>query len=478
MSLEVGDVDAATVELSSKAAAEIGWRQFKRGQPREALAILRSALNTDPDNLELTLLCGRVLGGLRSDGAELMLRRAIELVPSSVEAWKALAEVLMAAKRRDEAEEAYRQALSLDPNSLWTLIGLAEVLSKKRRFAEACELMEHACRLAPKDAKILGRFSRMLLDESVRRATLALECSPDSPLPKWVLQRAKTAFGDDLAQPALGTTVDQRTRPAIWPRWQTGFADLEAVIRRSVLPGSLPERPLIGPSSRIATFGSCFAEHLANALSRRGLQVHFQKRQETIDNLFSARRHLEELARDPDSIGSAPFRNVDLFVLSLGVAAAFFDPETGQHVLIGGEEKALVSSRYVFRMMSVAENAAHLRALLDSIKILSPSAAVVLTVSPVPLAATFERPSAVQADAISKSTLRLTAEQIMHEQRPNVHYWPSFEIVRWLGAHVAPHRPPIFGEEDNATRHVSMWAVDMIMGLFLEKFAEGLDAPV
>ena len=50
---------------------------------------------------------------------------------------------------------------------------------------------------------------------------------------------------------------------------------------------------------------------------------------------------------------------------------------------------------------------------------------------------------------------------------PDVVYWPSFEIVRWLGPHLP--RPP-FAEEDGKTRHVSLWVRDLIIGLFLEYF--------
>ena len=473
MSPDVADAPEAKTELSPDAAT-VGWLQFKRGQGHESLATLRAALEIEPENADLVLVYGRVLGHLRDEAAEPTLRRAIELGPSAA-GWHALAEFLMSVRRTDEAGQAYETALALDPNSVWALVGLGELRSRQRRYAESYQLMDRARLLAPKDPKIISRFSRTLLDQSVRLATLALEFNPDLPQAAWVLQRARNAFGEDAGQETAGAVAPQQRRPAIWPRWQTDFAEFDSIIRRSVLPGSFPPAPILGPGSRVATFGSCFAEHLANALSGRGLRVHFQKRQETSDNLFSARRHLEELARDPQSAWAAHFRNLDLFVISLGVAASFFDPQTGENVLVGGEEKALAASRYVFRMMSVGENVAHLRAMLDHIKVLSPSAAIVLTVSPVPLAATFERASAVQADAVSKSTMRLAAEAVMQEQRPNVYYWPSFEIVRWLGAHIAPHHPPIFGVEDNASRHVSKWAVDVIIGLFLEKFAEGLE---
>src|SRR5665213_3912527 len=117
-------------------------------------------------------------------------------------------------------------------------------------------------------------------------------------------------------------------------------------------------------------------------------------------------------------------------------------------------------------MMSVQENTDHLRRIIACVHKLNPDAKVVLTVSPVPLAATFDRPSAVQADAVSKSTLRITVEEVLRDGIPGVYYWPSFEVVRWLGAHLTTGHPPVFGGDDGASRHVSMWLVRMIIRLF------------
>ena len=47
-------------------------------------------------------------------------------------------------------------------------------------------------------------------------------------------------------------------------------------------------------------------------------------------------------------------------------------------------------------------------------------------------------------------------------------YWPSFEIVRWLGVHYTRPEAPVFGAEDGNTRHVSTWLVDMIVELFIQ----------
>ena len=97
---------------------------------------------------------------------------------------------------------------------------------------------------------------------------------------------------------------------------------------------------------------------------------------------------------------------------------------------------------------------------------------MVLTVSPVPLAGTTEFASAVIADCLSKSTLRLACHEVVtSEAAQGVVYWPSFEIVRWLGTHFGPSQPPVFGVEDGNMRHVSSWLIDVIIDMFLEHWS-------
>jgi hypothetical protein len=75
--------------------------------------------------------------------------------------------------------------------------------------------------------------------------------------------------------------------------------------------------------------------------------------------------------------------------------------------------------------------------------------------------------SAITADCLSKSTLRLACHEVC-AKRPDIIYWPSFEIVRWLGVHYTRPDRPVFGHEDGIARHVSNWVVDMIIDLFIQ----------
>ena len=98
---------------------------------------------------------------------------------------------------------------------------------------------------------------------------------------------------------------------------------------------------------------------------------------------------------------------------------------------------------------------------------MNPDAPIVLTLSPVPLNATFRGISCVAADCVSKSTLRVALDGVVGRGLENVYYWPSFEIVRWVGGHVPW---PAYGFNRGDSRHVTRYLVAQIIDAFVEAF--------
>ena len=92
--------------------------------------------------------------------------------------------------------------------------------------------------------------------------------------------------------------------------------------------------------------------------------------------------------------------------------------------------------------------------------------AVVLTLSPVPLLATHRTISCLTADCVSKSVLRVALDEVMSEQPAGVYYWPSFEIVKWVGANLPWSA---YGEEGKA-RDVNRRLIVEIIDAFIESF--------
>jgi hypothetical protein len=84
---------------------------------------------------------------------------------------------------------------------------------------------------------------------------------------------------------------------------------------------------------------------------------------------------------------------------------------------------------------------------------------------------TAEMASAVLADCVSKSSLRAALHEVLAGgTHAGVHYWPSFEIVRWLGGHAGF---AVYGADDANSRHVN----EAVVRLIVERFLRHVFAP-
>src|SRR5439155_2068951 len=85
----------------------------------------------------------------------------------------------------------------------------------------------------------------------------------------------------------------------------------------------------------------------------------------------------------------ARLREAGAFVFTLGLAEVWQDRETGGVFWRGIPEEIFDADRHVFRLTTVDENAVNLERLIGLVRAVNPSAPIVLTLSPVPLMATF-----------------------------------------------------------------------------------------
>jgi hypothetical protein len=100
-----------------------------------------------------------------------------------------------------------------------------------------------------------------------------------------------------------------------------------------------------------------------------------------------------------------------VFPVAPGVAAGSFDARDHE-----------------FINFKVAEVVSDLGLWCDRLRLLNPRVRIILTVSPVPLAATAENENVWVATTLSKSILRVAAAETI-STRPNVDYFPSYEII-------------------------------------------------
>ena len=163
-------------------------------------------------------------------------------------------------------------------------------------------------------------------------------------------------------------------------------------------------------------------------------------------------------------------RDMSGMVLTVGLSEVWYDTASNGVFWRGIPKSIYDPARHKCRISTVAENRDNLSHIVRSLRSLRPSFPIIVTLSPIPLKATFERPSIFAADCVSKSTLRVAIHELLAEAHQDLYYWPSFEIVRWLGSHLGES---LFGEDGN-TRHVNRKTVRLVLESFIRHYFSGL----
>jgi hypothetical protein len=330
----------------------------------------------------------------------------------------------------------------------------------------------------------------------------------------------------DFMPGAAETKKSTRNPYAGLPRtqfWKEAVANLPA----EKLDPVVDPRFTISRTQKVATAGSCFAQHIARTLSRSGFdyfvsetapvglsptQAHernFGVFSARYGNIYTVRQLVQLLQRvagrfEPydiawkrkDGVLVDPFRpqvepagfgnteallasraehfdavrrmvsTMDVFVFTLGLTEGWRSKMDGAVFplapgVAGGE---VDFDRYEFVNFTAEEVSADLQQAIDVIKTINPQCKVILTVSPVPLIATYEPKHALVATTYSKSVLRVAAEEAV-EANPHVDYFPSYEII------VGNYNKGAYYEDD--MRSVREEGVSHVMGVFMKHYAEG-----
>jgi hypothetical protein len=251
-----------------------------------------------------------------------------------------------------------------------------------------------------------------------------------------------------------------------YPRHSSDLVDLKAAASEFVLPGFVTERPILKKSDRIWTIGSCFAQNIADALKAIGVPCTTAELEEGLNSPPLLRHYLSSVETGTSGyVSEQEIRDMRTIItearaaiLTFGLAVAVLD----------ASGKIAFGTSGTFHPISAREATSDIRGAVHSLRRINPQINIFLTLSPVPINRSFWSPSAVAADCVSKSTLRVAIEEFLREKMPNVYYWPAFEIVRWLGA----HRPNHYGADDGLQRHVSKDVVKVATELFVKSFIE------
>jgi hypothetical protein len=280
----------------------------------------------------------------------------------------------------------------------------------------------------------------------------------------------------------------------------------------------------IAPDDRIATAGSCFAQHIARWLGKLGdyyLVVEDGAHLPEADRaarqygLFSARygnvytaaqlwqlwreayglwspeeaawpgreggwvdpfRPTVEMFETPDAVAidrtlhlaavRQLFEACDVLVFTLGLTEAWRSRGDGAVYPLapGVAGGAYDPARHSFVNYSASEVEEDLIRFLAALKERNPQVRAILTVSPVPLAATYEDRSVLVSTAYSKAALRVAADAAIR-RFDWVDYFPSYEIITG-----SPTGGLYFQPDD---REVNALGVAHVMRLFQRHYIEG-----
>lgn len=159
------------------------------------------------------------------------------------------------------------------------------------------------------------------------------------------------------------------------------------------------------------------------------------------------------------------FESLDVFIFTLGLTECWRSRSDGAVFPLcpGVEGGTFDPDRHEFYNQPVEDVVSDLAAFAVALRTVNPAAQIVLTVSPVPLVATAQPGEHVlSATAYSKSVLRVAADSV-RRRMSDVHYFPALEII--TGAF---NRGEYFGED---LRDVRESGVQHVMRLFMHHAA-------
>ena len=233
-------------------------------------------------------------------------------------------------------------------------------------------------------------------------------------------------------------------------------------VEEFVLKGWLPDAPRIDRATRVTAFGSCFAEHISNWFTARNFSVanakdnpresYIVSMREGMVNSFVIRQQFEwawenKVFDEPLWHGYAAedfgydedvrletkriFDETDVFILTFGLSEVWYDEVTGNVFWRTIPKDVYDPGRHRFRVSSVEENRDNILAIHDLIRTHRPDAEVIVTLSPIPLIATFRDAGCLTANSVSKATLRVAIDEALRRGGPDsgLYYWPSYELV-------------------------------------------------
>lgn len=147
----------------------------------------------------------------------------------------------------------------------------------------------------------------------------------------------------------------------------------------------------------------------------------------------------------------------DVVIVTVGLNEAWFDTGTGTYLNNAPPALLAESGRFEVHVLGYEDVVGQLNRTIALVREVNALATIVLSVSPVPMLATFTDNDVICANARSKATLLAAAREVCSTS--NSVYFPSFEIV----THAAP---ALAWNEDR--RHPSTVMINHVVKAFVE----------
>ncbi len=234
-----------------------------------------------------------------------------------------------------------------------------------------------------------------------------------------------------------------------YPSTSDFIGKLDSLIKKHIAVDFTSGNKFVTKSTKFFTIGSCFARNLSRSLLKQGYQSSHLEIAENLNSTFSNKYFIDYLDNylEGNILSGSVFedriselmpagmtansvintiREANVFILTLGVAAVCFDRNTGEFILPKSNQYTAksLSEKFKIRTTTVSENVINIKRVIDFFRKLNPECRIIITVSPVPMLATFEFNSCVVADCLSKSTLRFVAEEVVNNSEiTNIYYY-------------------------------------------------------
>ncbi|HNP37310.1 MAG TPA: sulfotransferase [Woeseiaceae bacterium] len=191
--------------------------QLQAGQFDQAVATLKTALKSNPDNVNaLRYLAGAYFKKkVHLDDAEAMLRHATEIAPDFAGAWMLLGPVLMERSKYVDAIEAFRTAARLLPLDADAWGGLGNACARAGRIDESVEAFERSVALDPASPGNQMGYAHVLKTLGDQAASLrayrsAIRAKPDFGEVYWSMANLKVFRFENAEVTAMEQQLERK----------------------------------------------------------------------------------------------------------------------------------------------------------------------------------------------------------------------------------------------------------------------------